>query len=104
MGLDYHKMDVKNNIGGGAQGLDYGKSEAHVRDENTVHNVDVQHFRTCAMHLLNLVCGAGEISRQQGGGDVIFHDGFPFVGLVAERADFMTNSVTFCCPGHTIII
>ena len=63
-GLDNHQMDVEELARGLADGLQHGKSERDVGDEDPVHDVDVDEGGTALLDHANVPSEVHEIGGQ----------------------------------------
>ena len=64
VGILHHQMHVEAQIGVGTQAGEHGRTEAHIRNEHAVHDVQMHHIRAGLFHHLQLVCRVGEVAGQ----------------------------------------
>jgi hypothetical protein len=62
--FDDHEVDVDRELGCGADGLDDRETNADVRHEDTVHDVDVDEVGAGRFDVMDLLAEPAEISRQ----------------------------------------
>ena len=72
--FDYHKVHIERFFAVPGNGFDYRHTERYVRDENTVHDVQVDKIGGRSVEHLHVALQIGEISREERRGyKFLFH-------------------------------
>ena len=64
-GVNYHQMSVENLVGTASDVSDYRKAESNIRDENSVHDIEMQHVDIRGVEHIYVVAKSGEVGRKK---------------------------------------
>ena len=66
-GIGYHEVNIEYKTGGAPQRGDDTGSEADVRHENSVHNVEMQIFNACLLGAADIISEMRKVAGECGG-------------------------------------
>ena len=68
-GLHNHQMHVEGLAADSCHSLYHRKTEGNIRNEHTVHHIEVKHIGVAAVNHINVGAQVGEVGREKRWGD-----------------------------------